>query len=566
MKWKIAEKVSQDLVKKFPGYSPEILQLFFNRGLDSQEKIDSFLNPKYEDLLDPFLFRDMGKLVERVKQARDKSETVYVYGDYDADGVCSSVLVVETLRRLGCQPVGIYIPHRDKEGYGLNPGAIDFIKSQGASLLITVDCGTSNVEEVKQAKAQGMDVIIIDHHEEPPKLPLGASAFLNPHLAGETYPFKNLAACGVAFKVVQALWQSFDLPKGQEKWFLDLVAIATVADMMDLQEENRNIVKHGLLVLNKTKRWGLQELIKAVQIKLGEIGVYEIGFVIAPRLNAAGRMDHANTAYELMETADANIARELAESLNITNTNRQTETARIVRQAMEEQAQKQFEAGNLVLVVLGKDWPVGVVGLAASRITEYFNRPSLVITQSAKGLTGSGRSIPGFDITRALAASSRFLLKFGGHKGACGLTLKSADVLEDFKDKLNAIARKKLSAPDLIKTAFIDLELGLEKIKWDLVNQIEKFNPFGIGNPRPKFATFAARVTGIFLMGSNNQHMRLQLEQNGASQEAVLFGAASDLSKKLAVGDLIDLAYEVNINEWNGTRRIQLKILDINSG
>ncbi|OJI06356.1 single-stranded-DNA-specific exonuclease RecJ [bacterium CG10_46_32] len=559
--WNISEVIVATLIAEYPDMHPVILQLLANRGITSKSEIGAFLNPRYEDLCDPFLFRDMQKAVDRVACAREKGETVFVYGDYDADGVTSSLIMVETLRACGIKTVGIYIPHREKEGYGLHTGSIDYIAEQGATLVIVVDSGTSSVSEVAYAVEKGLDVIVCDHHEEPKELPQGLSAFLNPHVRGETYPFKNLAACGVVFKFSQALWKSFNLPSGQEKWFLDLVAIGTVADMMDLVGENRIFVAFGLTVLNKTKRQGLRSLISEMQIKSKTLGTYEIGFMIAPRLNAAGRLDHANTAYTLLETQDMAVASEFAQSLNQTNVARQSETVRIFNEA-KEQVSSQVSK-NKVLVAVGADWPVGIVGLVSGRITEKFWRPSLVITTSEKGLVGSGRSIPGFNITDALSQASEYLERFGGHEGACGFTIKSESMLQDFIQKLNQIADATLSQEALVKHLTIDMELGLEQIDWELVSALDTFGPYGIGNPSPVFASFGLRVADVFLMGAEKQHMRIKLEQHKATHQAVLFGFSKHIEGTLNQGDLIDMAYSIDINEYHGRRDIQLKVVAI---
>ena len=560
LNWKISEKIEDNLESKYPGKSRVILQLLVNRGLSDAQEIDDFLHPKYENLHDPFKFRDMQKLVDRVKQSRDKSEKVFVYGDYDADGVCSSIILVETLHAIGIKNVDIYIPHREKEGYGLNKDSIKYISEQGAKLLITVDCGTSNVAEVKFAKDNNIDVIILDHHEEPSELPADVSAFLNPHLTGETYPFKNLAAVGVVFKVVQALTKSFDLGEAHSKWMLDLVAIATVADMMDLRDENRILVKYGLVVLNKTQRLGLQSLISLMGKSGAELGVYEIGYMIAPRLNAAGRIDHANSAYELLATKDSSLINELSASLSQTNTTRQSETARILKEALE-QVQSQLKE-NKVLVAVGDNWSSGIVGLVSGRITEKYNRPSVVIAKTEKGLIGSGRSIPKFNITQALKKSSEFLLRFGGHEGACGFTLKSKDVLNDFSIFLNKIAQEQLSDDDLVKTLSIDMELTFDKIDLNLAQNIEELAPFGMGNRAPKFVSFGVRVENISFVGEQ-KHIKLRLGQKGISLGAIAFGFSEEWRDKLNEGDLIDIVYEVSINEWNNRKNIDLKINDI---
>jgi single-stranded-DNA-specific exonuclease len=561
MRWKISEKINKEFVTKYPDIDPVILQLLHNRNIESKEEIDSFLNSKYEDLHDPFLFNDMEKLVSRVKKTVELNEIVYVYGDYDADGVCSSILMVEALRKVGIKEVGVYIPHREHEGYGLNNKAIDHIKSKGTNLIITVDCGTSNVKEVAYAKSLGIDVIILDHHKEPPELPKEVTAILNPHLTDEKYPFKNLAAVGVVFKVVQALWKSFNLEIGKEKWFLDIVCIATIADMMDLTGENRILVKYGLVVLNKTKRVGLNSLINTLQYKSKELGVYEVGFLIGPRINAAGRIEHATGAYELLETSDTAEADSLAQTLNTTNLSRQSETKRILDEALE-QVRTQLES-NKVLIAKGDTWSAGVVGLVSGRITQEFYRPSLVVTKTEKGITGSGRSIPGFNITDALEKSSEYLESFGGHEGACGFTLKSDKELDDFVSTMNNIAEKEIKEEDLEKKIDVDTELLFDNINFNLVEEVDQLAPFGMGNTTPKFVSFGVRIDDMFLMGRDQNHIRLNLQQNGKTLQAVGFGIGKKWGDILNAGDLVDIVYDIGINEWNNKKDIQLKIVDI---
>lgn len=558
--WKVNTPINDDIKTKFPDIDPVILELLWQRGLHVKKEMDLFLHPDYKNLHDSFLFRDMAKFITRLRQALEKTETVCVYGDYDSDGVCSSVLMVEALRAIGINNVFVYIPHREKEGYGLNKEAINFIKRQNTNLIITVDCGSSNVEEVAHARSLGLDIIIIDHHEEPPQLPQGLVAFLNPHLSGETYPFRELAAVGVAFKAVQAIWQSFNLPIGHERWLLDIVAIATITDMMPLIDENRIFVHFGLLVLNKTRRPGLQALLKSIGNE-NNLGVYDIGFKIGPRLNAAGRIDHANAAYELLIEKDSNIANDFAQSLSTTNTERQGETERILRAALEQVAAQVRD--NLVLTAIGDDWQVGVVGLVSGKITEKYHRPSLVMTRTTKGVVGSGRSINGFNITAALAKERQFLERFGGHAGACGFTLKDEALLPEFQKALNFIAQQELSDDDLLKTLKIDLEIKLNQINWILVNTLTALAPFGMGNPRPKFLSTKVGVREAYVIGDDGKHLRLALEQNNIIFEAVSFGSGEEWGNKLKPGDYIDIAYEIDINEWKGNKKIQLKIQDI---
>jgi len=541
------------------GAHPLVVRILERRGF-KPEDVEPFLNPRYEDVHDPFLFRNMQRVMDRIRDAKEKKERVYVYGDYDADGVTSSTLMVETLRQVGIEQVDVYIPHREKEGYGLNKDAIDYIAKEGATLIVTVDCGTSNVEEVAHAAEKGVDVIIIDHHEEPSKLP-DAYTILNPHLSGETYPFKQLAACGVVFKTVQALWKTFDLPAGHEKWFLDLVAIATVADMMPLVGENRVFVTFGLVVLNKSRRPGLQALIESAEVDR-ELGVYEIGFVVGPRLNAAGRIDHANNAFALLGYDSVGEARPYAEALNRTNIERQSETERMLREALP-QAEAQKKEGKHVLWARGDDWQPGVVGLVSGRITDRLFRPSLVVTDVEGKLTGSGRSIPSFNITEALQQCSEYLERFGGHEGACGFTLKSVELFEPFVDAMNRIAEQQLSDDDLTRKLTIDVQMPLEQVEWGLVRGIEALSPFGVGNPRPVFASMGVRVADVSLVGTDGKHMRIKFSVGDGFLTAIAFGFGEQWKDVLNPGDIVDIAYEVQTNVWQGRESMQLKLLDI---
>lgn len=558
--WRIKTDSTQSVQTKYPAASRVILKLLSNRGISNPDEIDKFLHPRYEYCHDPFLFRDMQKIVDRVKKARDEGEKVFVYGDYDSDGVCSSVLITQTLKEIGIKDVGIYIPHREKEGYGINKDAVDFIAGEKTSLIISVDCGISNAKEIAYAKEKGIDVIVIDHHEEPQELPDKAFAVLNPHLKGEKYPFLDLSATGVAFKAAQALWKSFELKDGMEKWLLDLVAVATVTDMMDLVGENRIFVSCGLIVLNKTNRLGLQALISSIGRAGSELGVYEIGFLIGPRLNSAGRIGHANSAYELLESNNPSVTVELSSLLNQTNSTRQAETERILKEAIL-QAEEQNK-DNKVLVMIGDNWTGGIVGLVSGKITEKYHKPSLVISRGEKGLVGSGRSIEGFNITWALSECRDFLARFGGHEAACGFTLKSEDVLNEFHLCLNKLANSVLTEKDLEKNLNLDMELGFEEIDINLAKEIESLSPFGIGNPTPKFASFGVRVESYFLVGGD-KHLKLKLSQNGSTKEAVLFGYKEIFDLPLNEGDLIDIAYDININNWNRSQTAQLKIIDI---
>ncbi|KKT35825.1 MAG: Single-stranded-DNA-specific exonuclease RecJ [Parcubacteria group bacterium GW2011_GWA2_44_12] len=574
-RWCVAEKIQDTFKEHFKEIHEDLLQLFFNRSLVAQSDIDNFLNPDYrQNLHSPFLFQDMHLLVERVKRAAEKNEKVLIYGDYDADGVCSSVALKEALKNFGVEYCDLYLPHRETEGYGLNSGTVSYIQEHNYDLLITVDCGTTNAAELSVLKSLNIDVIVCDHHVAPEEKP-PCLAFINPRFKKDTYPYEHLASGGVIYKVMQALAEkkdefakATDLPDGFEKWALDLVAIATVADMMPLVGENRVLVRYGLVVLNKTRRTGLKALIEKAKCISGILDTYHIGFILAPRLNAAGRMDHANTAVYLLQETNYKKALEIAEELNQTNAERQAVTERIVRSAIEQI--EQHKTRDKVIVVANTsegEWPTGVVGLAAGRISQKYNRPVCVIGRSSTGVTGSGRSIPPFDITAALKQCAHLLEKFGGHPQACGFTLKSEDIVSEFRSAINKIADQQMSEDDLISVLALDMEIAFERLTWQFFDDIQTMKPFGQGNQKPRFASFHVLVIALQLVGADKQHLRLTLSQKNIQKKAIAFGfghIASDETKfPIRAGSFIDIAFEFEVNEWNGNRELQLNIVDI---
>ncbi len=562
--WRIKSKTDEAIRSKFLEVNPIILQLLYNRGLMTQEAIDEFLNPDYgDDLHDPFLFREMEKAIERIKLAKDNQDKVLVYGDYDADGVCSSVVLYEALKKIGIE-AEVYLPHREKEGYGLNLTACDYIIKQGVKLVLTVDCGISNKDEVLKLSEASIDVIIFDHHHPPAELP-EAYATIDAKTSGETYPFRELAGVGVAFKFVQALMKKGMLNDGQEKWFLDLVALATVADCSPLLGENRTLVKWGMVVLNKTKRLGLAELIKSASRELGKIDTYVIGYQLAPRINAAGRMNHANSAFKLLICEDEAEAAKLAIDLNRENSERQKLTDRIFGEAGAQI--EPFEEARRLIFVINKEpsyWPPGVVGLVAGKLCEFYNRPALAVGRSADGkLVGSGRSIDGFNIIEAVSECAEFLTHFGGHSGACGFTIKSEADIEPFKNKMTEIAERELSKMELEPVLEIDAEVELKDIDWKLFEQLENFEPFGEGNLKPRFLASGLEVAGYVGVGDGAKHLRLMVNQGEVKDRKTIGFCFGEWCNKLNFGDKVDLVFEVDVNEWNGTRELQLKIVDL---
>lgn len=559
--WNVLGQAPPTASEEFPELDPVIIRLLYNRGLKTQAQIDEFFNPDYsQDIHDPYLFRDMARAVERLYQAIASQELITVYGDYDADGVCAAVILNTVLSRLGAK-VNAYLPHREKEGYGLNVKAVEEISTTGAKIIITCDCGISNAEEVDLAKTKGLEVIITDHHSLPERIP-AALAIIHPQVPGETYPFKFLAGGGVAFKLAQALLNSPQCSLSvsekeiQEKWLLDLVSISTVADMVPLLGESRTLLKYGLIVLKKTRNKGLQQIISQAGLDPEKIDPRTISFSIAPRINAAGRMNHANLAYYLLrEEDDAKVA-QLARDLNQSNLDRQVLTESVIQQAQS----LAIDFNDNLLAFYKPDWPAGLSGLIASRLMKIYSRPCLMLTDNSGNVVASGRSLKGFNITKVLQDNKELLLKFGGHPQACGFSVTKVN-MPIIIQKLKEAARQYLKSDDLRPTLDIDLELDFSKISWQLVDDLEQFKPFGMANEEPIFVSRGLTVAGARKVGATEKHWKLDLAKDNKTIGAIGFNLTAT---ELKLGDKIDIAYNLSINEWNGNREIQVKIRDIN--
>jgi len=560
-KWQIAKKITEEFQDQFAEINPVVLQLLYNRGLIDQETIDEFLNPDYgQDIHDPFLFKDMKKALNRILSAIEKGEKITVHGDYDADGVCASAITVSTLQVLGAR-VGVYIPHRVSEGYGLNKETVKELAKNGTKLIVTVDCGIASVKEVDFANQKGIDVIITDHHKQQLELPK-AYAIINPHVEGEKYPFKGLSGAGVAFKLTQALVikdGGEKIKQGFEKWLLDLVAIGTIADCMPILGENRTLVKYGVIVLRKTKRLGLQELVKQTRFSLETLDTSSVSFGIAPRLNAAGRLDHANTAYELLISEDLEEVKKISKSLEKTNQERQRITEKLVSESKQQIGEVSRQK---ILFASGQDWPVGVVGLVAGRLSDEYARPVIIMGEKKDEVVGSGRSIPEFDITVALIEIRDLLERFGGHASACGFTIRKEN-LNKLKERLSEIALSRIKDEDMVKRLFIDGEVSLPDINWKLIRLIEDFEPFGVGNQQARFVVYGLELVDFRKVGVDGKHLRLLVKQGDIVKKVIAFGFGSAWGDKLKIGDKIDAAFEVSVNEWNGNKEIQLKLVDL---
>ncbi|MCK4799784.1 single-stranded-DNA-specific exonuclease RecJ [Candidatus Parcubacteria bacterium] len=609
-RWLINKKYSKKFAKEFPELSPIILQLLWDRGIKDQTLVDEFFNPDYEqDIHDPYLMKDMDKAVKRIFKALESNERITVYGDYDVDGITSSAVLVSMLiemksvisqieRKKSKKFIDIYIPDRELEGYGLNEKAVKEIYKKKTSLIITVDCGISSFKSAEIVKKLGMDIIITDHHHVPDKIP-EALAVVNPKQKDCSYPFKELAGVGVAFKVAQALivnLEKYDLKKskksqeltvGFEKWLLDLVALGTVADCVNLTGENRTLVKYGLLVINKTKRIGIKKLIEMSGTKIRENGnvretktidTTSISFMLAPRLNAAGRMDHANVSYELLNSESESEAEELALKLEKNNQNRQ----RITEKAMTEIKQRigKYKKLPKIIVELDTSWRIGIVGLVAGRLADEYSRPFLVLQEKDNQSAGSGRSIPEFNLIEAIEKCKEMLISFGGHSQAAGLKIENKD-LKKFKKKIEGIADKILKEEDLVPSIEIDYKVEHDQINWQLIDEIEKFKPFGQGNKKPLFVAKKLEVHEVRAVGNDKAHLKLCFKailKDGTVKHfpAIAFRLGklademparrmdgSDGKPGLRWGDIVDVVFQLEVNEWNGNRELQMNVLDL---
>ncbi len=583
-KWIFQEAPAAEFIAAHPELPPLVARLLWNRGQREPEKITSFLNPNYaRDVHDPFLFNDMEKAVKIIFDCIKLNKKIVVHGDYDADGVCASAIIMTTLKKLGAAHTDTFLPHRELDGYGLNKRTVQMLKDSNTELIITCDCGISNTEEVAFAKELGMQVIITDHHAMPAKFP-PADAIIHPLVPNERYPDKTLAGGGVAFKLIQALLKRHHetnelMPDGQtheafEKWLLDLASISTVGDMVPLIGESRALVRYGLTVLNKTHNLGLQKLFKQIGL-IDETGkqkrVFDtqtIGFQIAPRINAAGRMDHANVAYALLMAETEEEAVSLAAQLDQNNVDRQKLTDQLVAEA-RQQIKDTNQSNNPILYTFGETWATGILGLIASRIKEEFYKPVLAMGINGGTVTGSGRSVPGFNLIEALKTMPEFFHKFGGHPQACGFSLKNREVFEDFKKTLLGKAAEGTKQLDLSPQIKIDALVDLEEINWDLYNTLQKFEPFGMGNDEPLYAATDLTVMGVDSVGQDGKHLRILVKHNShVVKKTIAFGFGNKDRhpanwRELVPGTKIDLAFTVSVNEWKGNRDLQLMIQDI---
>jgi single-stranded-DNA-specific exonuclease len=551
-RWNLLPLVPDEYLVKTSGFSPLIAQLLYNRGLTEPSQLELFITGDKRLSGDPSRLPDIQPAVARTYRALLSGENIAIYGDFDADGITGTALLVQGLSALGGK-VTPYIPHRLTEGYGLRTTALENLQQQGINLIISVDCGITALAEVKRARRLGLDIIITDHHTPLPEIP-PAIAVVNPKRADSSYPFSELTGAGVAIKLLQALFQGI----GQEEQLdglFDLAALGTIADMAPLWGENRYLVKEGLKLMNATPRLGIREIISQAGLSAGNLDADSISWIIAPRLNAAGRLAHAMTSYKLLMTSSPQEAQGLAIWLEQKNGERQRLTTKTVAKARE---QILAQGISPLLIAADSDYPLGIAGLVASRLAEEFYRPAIVIRTGEKLSSGSCRSIPQFNIIQALNQCSHLLSQFGGHSQAAGFTLPTRN-LARLEDNLSQLATTALEGADLRPQLDIDAEVTLPDLRGDTFNTIQQLAPFGRGNPAPTFLSRRAEVVDCRTMGNGREHLRLKLKQGSMVWDGVAFRLGDFLAE---VSPHLDIVYNLEIDRWGGQERLRLNILD----
>ena len=537
-----------------------IATVLLNRGV-KKEDIPAFIKKSIANIIDPSLMLDMDKAVGRINSAIAGGEKIVVYGDYDVDGITSTALLYEFLEKLGAN-VEYYIPDRKGEGYGINIMAVNKLLRQGVKLLITVDCGITAIGEVEFAKLQKMDVIITDHHTCKDRLPTAAAAILNPKRPDCDYPFDMLAGVGVAFKLILALAVSRGMSSRDVfDEYIDIVALGTIADVVPLLGENRIIVDKGLNALQNPSRIGIRAIEEVAGVSDKPITASTIAFAIAPRLNAAGRLGTATTAVELLLTKDMNRAREIALALDDENKERQQTEKEIFDEALQMIAKDANFAKKKVIVLAREGWHQGVIGIVASRLCDMYYKPCILISTDNGSGKGSGRSIKAFNLFDALSACEKYLTDFGGHAVAAGLNVNQSEI-DEFEKEINKYADEVLSEKDMIPTVEIDCPLSEQSLTLENARMISRLEPFGMGNEKPVFAVSSVTVAAAMAVGADNKHLRLRVFKNNQTLNCIGFGMG-DLAHSLHEGDVIHIAFQIDINSYQRTESVQLVLKDI---
>jgi single-stranded-DNA-specific exonuclease len=543
------------------GITPLEAQLLINRGITDAASAISFLTPRLSDLTDPMLLRDMDMAVEMIVGVIKNQEKITIYGDYDADGITATALLVNFFSGFGI-PVSYYVPHRLTEGYSLNPEAVEEMARDGVGLIVTVDCGTANQKEIELARERGMKIVVTDHHQVPkdfkPICPV-----INPHRSDSPFPFQNLSGVGLAFFLAIAVRGALreqgwfrDRPEPDLKHYLDLVALGTVADMVPLLGQNRILVKWGIERIRASSWPGIKAIQEIAVVNNSGVTPSDIAFKLAPRLNAPGRMGSAKIGVEVLTTADPAYAKELAGQMNALNSERQN-----IEQSILEQIEGTVSMEDLgdrrTLVISGNGWHRGVLGIVASRLVDKYRRPTLVLNIEDGLAIGSGRSIEGFNLYQALERLGTLFERFGGHYHAVGLALDEANI-KVLDKELEGLAQEVLSEDDLIPMIHIDAEASLADFTRQTLKQMEALSPHGSGNPEPIFCSRSLHVLDSRVVGE--RHLKLKVKQERDVLEAIGFGLSD---RHPLQGETIDMAFTPEINQWQGYERIQLKIVDL---
>lgn len=555
-KWKykeLDEEKIDEIVKKFD--VPELLAtVLVNRGIVDDEEIRVFLNPTRSDFHDPYLMPDIEIAVERIIKAIDNQEKVIIYGDYDVDGITSITVLKKFLKTCGLE-ADYYIPNRLSEGYGLNKAAIDYIKEKEYTLIITVDCGISGIEEIEYANSLGIETIVTDHHEPMEVLPPAVAIVDLKRKDNDTYPFKSLAGCGVVFKLTQALGMRLGIDEKEYLKYLDIVCVGTISDIVPLVDENRVIAKLGLKLVEVTRNPGLKALLNASGYKV--VNSNTISFGIAPRINACGRMGYEEEALKLFLTENLVQASEITERLNKYNRDRQEIEKNIYDEAIK---MMEKEDSNAQSIVLGSNnWHHGVIGIVSSKITEMYFKPSILICFEGEDGKGSGRSIPGFDLHEALAETAKYLEKYGGHEMAVGLSLKKKN-FNRFKEAFEKYVEEK-DITGIVPIIEIDKQISLKDIDSNIVKQLDLLEPFGEANRRPIFVYKNLKIDSIRAL-SDGKHLKMTLKDGNTIVNAIGFNMGQ-LSKEYMIGDRIDVVGTLEINAYNGREMVQINVKDI---
>ncbi len=533
-------------------------RVLINRGINTKEEAEEFLGSTLNSLHTPFDMLGMNKAILRVEQALKDKEKICIYGDYDVDGITSVALLCNFFKKYDLDVI-YYIPNRLEEGYGLNIEAIKKLIQKEINLIITVDCGIRSVEEVKYANDAGVDTIITDHHKCGEYLP-DAYAIINPNQSNCAYPFKHLAGAGIAFKLITALSHRFSY-EDDIMDMLDLVALATVADAVPLFGENRTIVKNGLETIKNTKNIGLSALLSVSNIDLSELNVYHLGFIIAPRLNAAGRLKDASIAVEMFTTDDFDKALEIAKELDELNTMRQNVESSMLDSALEIIDKEVDLKTERILVLENKAWHLGVLGIIASRITERFNKPSIIIATDGGLGKGSARSINGLNIYEIISQCEEMLVKFGGHELAAGLTIEE-NLIGKFRSRINEIAVEMQGIKEQPPEVLVDYKLDNSDDLMSVFNDVKKLEPYGYGNPKPVFVYRNMGIKDKRTVGNEGKHLSLKLFNGVNNIDAIGFNMGF-MYNNIAVNQFIDIIFSVELNVWNGKESIQFFIKDI---